>query len=203
MERIYVISAVVGGTLFVCQFILGLIGVSHVGGDVGMDHDLGADHDLGGDHDAGHAAQSHGDSWFLGIFSLRAIVAAITAFGLGGMVATRSGYGGGVSAAAALLVGLIAMGVVAAAMRAMLKLRDDGTIRVANAVGLTGTVYLTIPGEKAGFGKVTLDLQNRSSEFSAATFHHELATGTKVVVVDVIAPDTLEVIAAPESPRSA
>ena len=34
-----------------------------------------------------------------------------------------------------------------------------------------GTVYLTIPGQKAGAGKVTLCLQNRSVEYQALTPH--------------------------------
>ncbi|HEV3117654.1 MAG TPA: hypothetical protein VGY58_11405, partial [Gemmataceae bacterium] len=57
-----------------------------------------------------------------------------------------------------------------------------------------GTVYVAIPGQKTGVGKVTLRLQNRTVEYQAVTPHQQLATGNKVVVTAVLSPDTLEVV---------
>jgi hypothetical protein len=67
----FLIAAIVGGTVLVCQFILTLIGIGHDGGDVG--HDMGGDFhgdahlggDFHGDAHAGgdiHADAAHGDS---------------------------------------------------------------------------------------------------------------------------------------------
>ena len=61
------------------------------------------------------------------------------------------------------------------------------------AVGKGGTVYLPIPGQKAGTGKVLLNLQNRTVECQAITADKELPTGASVVVVAVISADTVEV----------
>ena len=62
MEMLFVICAVLGGTLLVAQFALGLLGFGHEG----FDHDIGGDvgHDFGGpsfgEHSfGGHDAGSH------------------------------------------------------------------------------------------------------------------------------------------------
>ena len=78
-------------------------------------------------------------------------------------------------------------------MRGLGNLRADGTERVQRAVGLTGTVYLRIPGQRAGQGKVQVKLQNRTVEYLAVTDHLALATGTAVVVTQVVAPDIVAV----------
>jgi hypothetical protein len=86
-------------------------------------------------------------------------------------------------------------------MRGLIKLQSEGTIHIEGAVGQPGTVYLKIPGNKTGLGKVTLNLQNRTVEYQACTFQGDLPTGAKVVVVSVVSPDTVEVVAAPETSR--
>ena len=63
METLYLVCAAVGGTLLVCQFLLGLLGLGH--------HDIDHDHDVGGhDHDHGADHEHHG-SWYTGILTLR------------------------------------------------------------------------------------------------------------------------------------
>ncbi|HEV7224595.1 MAG TPA: hypothetical protein VGN42_17935, partial [Pirellulales bacterium] len=66
-----------------------------------------------------------------------------------------------------------------------------------------GTVYLRVPANKAGVGKVHLNLQNRTMEYEALTAQAELPVGAKVVVVNVAGPDTVEVELVPEPQRSA
>jgi hypothetical protein len=81
-------------------------------------------------------------------------------------------------------------------MRTLHRLKADGTVRIERAVGQPGTVYLSIPGQKAGMGKVTLRLQNRTVECQAVTPNQPLATGSKIVVTAVLGPDTVEVVTA-------
>jgi hypothetical protein len=193
-ETIYLICAIAGGTLLVCQFLFGLIGL-------GDHHDAGGDHDFhdpgghdapgGHDHHGGHEAQH---SWFVGLLTFRSIVAALTFFGLAGLASTVNlkhepvvSLGIALGAAAAALFG------VAYLMRMLHRLKSDGTVRIERAVGQSGTVYLTIPGQKAGVGKVTLTLQNRTVEYQALTPHEPLPTGSKVKVTAVLGPDTVEV----------
>jgi hypothetical protein len=80
--------------------------------------------------------------------------------------------------------------------RAIYRLRADGTVRIDQAVGLPATVYLGIPGEGRGWGKIQLMLQNRTMEYEASTPTQPLPTGTQVVVTRIVGPDRVEVQAA-------
>jgi hypothetical protein len=68
-------------------------------------------------------------------------------------------------------------------------------------VGQCGTVYLPIPGQKSGRGKVQINLQNRTMEYPAVTAQDSLPTGSKVVVVGVIGSDTIEVLPDPRAEK--
>jgi len=108
------------------------------------------------------------------------------------MAATSRGLEAPPALGIAFAAGVAALAVVAWLMRSLGRLRADGTLRIDRAVGLTGTVYLSVPA-----GKVHLKLQNRIVEYLAVTANDELATGSRVVVVSVSAPGTVEVAAAP------
>jgi hypothetical protein len=216
LSYFYLVCALFGGVLMLCQFLLGLLGI---GGDHGTDaghdfHDAGDHdfHDTGGHdgHDAGghdgHGEQGHGhdthhpgqSSWFVGVLSFRSIVAALTLFGLAGLSATENfNLGPLQSLSLAVAGGAAALFLVAYLMRSLYKLRAEGTVRMQRAVGQTGTVYVTIPGQKAGMGKVMLTLQNRTVECQAVTPDKQLPTGAKIVVTSVLSSDTVEVIPAP------
>lgn len=199
METFYTLCAVIGGTVLVCQFLLTLVGLGgdhDVGGGHGFDvgHDVGAGHD--GAHEVGHEAES---SWLVGVLTFRTIVAALTFFGLGGLAALRSDAEQVPSFGAAALAGGLAMFVVAAVMRGLGKLRSEGTVHIGRSIGRVGTVYLSIPSNRTGSGKVLLNLQNRTMEYQAVTAQDELPTGAKVVVVAVVNSNTIEVAPVPET----
>jgi N-acetylglutamate synthase/N-acetylornithine aminotransferase len=59
------------------------------------------------------------------------------------------------------------------------------------AVGCNGSVYLTIPGQRAGEGKVQLSINNSVREYSAVTDGDTLRTGAQIRVVEVLSPDTV------------
>ncbi|HEV3255992.1 MAG TPA: hypothetical protein VG013_03860 [Gemmataceae bacterium] len=193
MDTVYLVCATLGGTLLVCQVVLTLLGL-------GEHHDIGG-HEIHVDvhHDVDHDQET---SWFVSALSFRALVAAVTFFGLAGLAALSTGAEQPLALGLALAGGGAAVLLVASLMRALSRLRSDGTVRIERAVGKSGTVYLTVPGQKAGVGKVTLNLQNRTVECQAVTAQDELATGAKVVVVSVIAPDTVEVVPAGDVERT-
>ncbi|MFN4257809.1 MAG: hypothetical protein ACK4RK_00795 [Gemmataceae bacterium] len=190
METVYLICAILGGTILVGQFLLSVLGVGgdHDGGDasVGDTHDIhtsdGHDH-----HGAGHGG------WFVGVLTFRTVVAALTFFGLIGMMGSTSAWSSPVTFVLAVAAGAGAMFLVAWVMKSLHQLRSDGTVRIERTVGEPGTVYLRIPGHREGVGKVTVSVQNRSVEFQAVTNHDALPTGAKIIVVGVVNSDTLEV----------
>jgi len=81
-----------------------------------------------------------------------------------------------------IVVGAAAMVAVHGLMRGLYRLGTEGTVRIEQAVGKTGTVYLRIPGRKCGTGKVTVNVRNRTMEYEAVTSGEALPTGCKVVV---------------------
>lgn len=200
-ETFFLVCAIVGCTLLLCQFLFGLIGMGDHHDAAGGDHDFhdAGSHDAHGDH-GHHGDQSGHHSWFVGVLTFRSVVAALTFFGLAGLTATVNFNQDPPRAMAlALAAGAAALFGVAYLMRGLHRLRADGTARIERAVGSNGTVYLTIPAQKAGAGKVTLKLQNRTVEYQAVTPNQQLPTGAKIVVTAVLGPDTVEVIPATDS----
>ena len=191
METLYLVCAAVGGTLLVCQFLLGLLGLGHH--DIDHDHDVGG-HDHGADHD-------HHGSWYAGVLTLRTVAAALTFFGLAGLTVTEVNGDPIFVFIISTLAGAGALFGVAWIMKALHRLKADGTLRIERAVGRTGTVYLSVPGNSAGAGKVTVKVQNRTVEYRAISRQEPLATGAPVQVVAVVGPDTVEVVPVPQAQR--
>jgi hypothetical protein len=200
VTTLYSICAVLGGTLLICQFVLGFLGLGHHTGDGGGGieaHDFGGhgDHmDTG--HDAHHDAHATG---FVRLLTFRTIVAAVTFFGLAGRAAGAAEFSPAVTLGLAIAAGAGALFLVAWLMQAIFSLQADGSVRITRAVGACGTVYLPIPGHKAGVGKVLLNLQNRTMEYQAVTADDTLETGSKITVVAVLGTDTVEVTLAPKA----
>jgi hypothetical protein len=175
VTTVFLWCAVVGGAVLVFQLVGGLIGLEH-----GHAHD-------------GH----HGDSPSegLNLLSIRALSAGVAFFGAAGL-ATR-GLGTIVATVAAIVAGAAAAIGVAAIVRTFGRLERDGTLSLVSAVGTTGTVYLSIPGHRAGSGKVHITVQNRLVECQAITAEDALPTGSSILVVDVQGDDTVVVVRNP------
>jgi hypothetical protein len=212
MEQFYLVCAILGATIFLGQFALSLVGLA---GDHEVPGDSGGDHfEGGGDHaDAGHAgagadghhgAPSHeaANSWFIKVLSVRTVVAGLTFFGLGGLTANAGGAHPFGSLVVAGACGFAALYLVGWAMRTLMRLRADGTVHIENTLGQSAIVYLTIPGHRAGKGKITVTVQSRTMEYEAETEHEPLATGSNVQVVAITGPDSVEVVPVPEPART-
>jgi hypothetical protein len=212
LETIFMIAAVVGGTVMVCQFLLTLMGMGDdgadigdadggdFGGDVDVDADFGGADDIDGDHhssiaDAADAEiQSTHTSWLFGVLSFRTLVAGAAFFGLSGMAARSMDIGPGTSLLIAGVVGLAAMYSVYWLMRMIYRLNSSGNERISNAIGRRATVYIPIPAERAGAGKVQLSMQNRIVEYQAVTEDKEpLKTGDAVEVVALVSNEIVKV----------
>ncbi len=178
MTTFFLTCAAIGGGILVLQLALSAIGFDHDTTEHGSLVD---------------AAESG-----LDLFSVRALAAGLAFFGIGGLAGLATGLGALVAVPLALFAGAAATVAVAVVMRAMMRLEDDGTVQVESAVGVTGTVYLTVPAARGGAGKVHLALQNRTVELQAITTHDApLPTGARVLVVDVVGPDTVDVVPDP------
>ena len=182
MQTFFLTCAILGGGILIVQLVLGMLGIV----DDGLDG-----------HDEVHVDQHQGATAGLNLLSVRALSAGLGFFGIGGMAGLATGLGLLAAIPFGIVLGLAGMIGTAMITRWMLTLEDDGTVSIHGAVGTTGTVYLSIPGERKGAGKVLLTLQNRTVEYQAVTPQEALPTGASVLVVDVVGPDTVEVVPDP------
>jgi hypothetical protein len=222
LNAIFLIAAIVGGTVLVCQFVLTLLGMGgdasdiagdgHLGGDFHGDAHAGGnfhgDGALGdsmhggvpGDHHtsfstAGDSYYHHADSsWLFGVISFRTRVAAAAFFGVTGKACLAAGYAQSTSVILATIVGVCAMYGMYGLMRLIAGLGSSGNEQIGNAVGCRATVYVPIPPARRGAGKVQLPMQNRIVEFQAVTDEEEpLKTGQAVDVLGVAGSDIVHV----------
>ena len=168
---LYLGSAVLGGAILTLQSVLLLFG----GGDA--------------DGEVDHGDASDG----FGFLSIRTVASFLTFFGLMGLYGVSSGWGTGATAGAATLAGLAMMLFVAWLFSLQRNLAQEGTVDPSLAVGLPAKVYLRVPGQRAGRGKVTVALQGRTVEFAAVTAGADLPTGSEVRIVRQIDESTFEI----------
>ena len=190
MDSVYLICAAVGGSILVIQTLMLVLGWGGEDGDVhdGAVHD-GDVHDL---HDGeGHDGESS-DSFFK-FLSVKALVAFLTFFGLVGLAGQEAEWESSAILLTSVGGGSVAMFIIGYIMAGLSKLQSKGNVDLANAVGVAGKVYLRIPGERSGQGKVTLLVQGRKIECKAVTDGAEIPTGAQVKVVAAPGDDTVEV----------
>ena len=73
----------------------------------------------------------------------------------------------------------------------MSRMEQSGNIDIANAVNCKGNVYLTIPGNKQGEGKVQISINGAVREYNAITNGEGIETGAPVIVKEVVNENTL------------
>ena len=84
--------------------------------------------------------------------------------------------------------------VMAVIFKLCMRLQSDGTMRLENAIGQSGSVYLTIPPARQGRGKVEVMVQEQMRELEAVTDDKDpLPTGCEVVVTAISGRSTLVV----------
>lgn len=194
MDQFYFWCAAIAGSLFVVQTMLTLVGLGNTDLDVDvgdLDLDIGEIDLDGGDINSGNINHSAAaDAHFVGMLSIKAIIAGVTVFGLTGLAAGRQ-----LDTTQTVLIAMLAAGftmyAVGWVIHKMHQLNSDGTVHIGQCVGTIGSVYLKVPGSKGGVGKVTVEIQGRTMEYSAVTAGQVLPTGSKVTVCGILSNDTL------------
>lgn len=170
----FTVPALVGTGVFIIRMILMLAG--------GFDADM----DMGdGDADIGDA--DHGDSTAaFHILSIHSLAAFGMGFGWGGFAAMRT-LPGGLSLAilVALGIGVAFVWIQMLLLKAVYDLQSSGNVRLSDAVGLEGDVYLRVPARGEGVGRVRLVVSERLRIFNAVTEGEELPRSTRVRVAKV------------------
>ena len=126
------------------------------------------------------------------LFTLQGLVAFFAVFGWSGLIMLKGDVQPIGAVALAIGFGFVAMLLIALLFRAMLKLQQDGNLDIRNAIGKSGTVYLTIPAKRAQQGKVSIMVQEQLLEMGAVTSDDApIPTGTEVTVIGIANGNTL------------
>ena len=166
--------------IFVIQSIL-----TFVGADTDTDFDVDADMTF----DGIDLSNIEGGS---NLYTFRNVVNFFLGFGW-----TATLLQGQIKSKALLLVVAVAVGIALVALVMWLfkwlsSMQQSGNINVYRAaVGCQGKVYLTIPAERAGEGKVQITIQGAVREYNAVTDGDAIKTGTPIKVTEVIDTNTL------------
>lgn len=175
-QQLYWYIAIGASIVFIIQAIMSFIGAD---ADTGMDADFDGDLD-GGDHP-------------FQLFSLRNLVNFLLGFGWTGAAFYGSIGNNFVLAAVAFLVGAVFIALFFLIMRAIMKLSEDNTFKMEDAIGKTADVYMNIPGNKSGKGKVFVSVKGTTHELSAVTSGKEGINSGTLVKVTAIEGDTFVV----------
>lgn len=170
-EKIYWSIALPFTALFLIQLVL-----TFFGGD--MD-----DVEAGGDVDAEIESDAGIDFQFI---TLKNLIAFFTIFGWAGIACIDAGYSTSKTILVSTIAGLIMMTIMALMMYFMAKMTDSGTLSLKNAIGKVGSVYLTIPKKREGFGKVQIKVQGLQTLDAMTDDIEEIKTGAIVEVLEII-----------------
>lgn len=154
-------------------------------GFIGMEH-----------HEALDATSADMDHGGGGIFSVKPLTGFFLGFGWAGGMALEAGWPMIGAIGAAVAAGGTIMAVIVLMFRAIISMRSDGTVRIQDALGAIGTVYVTLPPAKASGGQVTVNFKGRQETLAALNLaNRTVPSGEKIKVVEII--DTRTVLVEP------
>lgn len=173
--QIFALIAIPSTLVLVVQTVLLLFGI---GGD-----DIDSDGiDITGDGFGDTPGDGGGDG--LTLFSVRGIMAMASVGGWSGLVMHEAGINLMVTVLLATAFGFLALAGIALFMRLAMRLQQNGTLDLGYSIGRVGTVYIPIPANMSGSGKIHLSMQERFIEVDAVTVtERKLSTGESVRVV--------------------
>ena len=183
MSQVFATVAIPATVVMVLQTILLFFGIGD-GDDVEIADDV---------DDISSGALDGSDG--LSLFTIRGIVAFFAVGGWTGIAVDNAKGSEALAIILSLLAGSAALFRIAYLFKFAFKLQNNGTLSLENAVGKTGEVYIPIPANRGGTGKVMVTVQERLCELSAITSEdRELKTGEYIRVIEAIDEQTVLVV---------
>lgn len=168
---------------FLGQLIMTIVGLAGGEGDIDTQTGDTMHHDAPDDaHDTVAAFK---------LLSVRSVIAFMTLFSWAGALYMSKNVDVSKSLVFALIWGVAAMILVSLLMHTMRKLAETGNIRIASAVGATGTVYLDIPPN--GEGEIRVLCDGVMTHVKARAGAEGIKAGAPVKVLKVLGPNMVEV----------
>ncbi len=177
IQKLFYLFAIPGSVLLILQTFGALFGL--------FDNDI--------DMEGGSDLSADGDAADIRFFSLRSIVAFITMFGWTGVVMLSVNEEANILFVllVSLAVGFLVAIVIAYMVHGLSKVQSSGNISNKNAVNVVGKVYLEIPPERSGTGKVHIMIQGRYREVDVITDGEKIERGRQIIVTEALDDNTL------------
>ncbi len=194
---IVAISATIIMVIFIILMLIGMDGAESFDGDVDIDIDFDGDIDFDDVDGTGDVDGYNHDSIIsisgLRILTIRGVLAF---FSIGGWTVYL--LADDVSVWLAIVIGIIAGAIasvlLAMAMKATMKLESSGNLDYKGAVGKTAVVYIRVPKNAIGKGKVIFTHQGKMVEVDAITKEKEdIMSKTEVKIISLENETTLVV----------
>lgn len=183
--RVYWGIAIFASIIFVIQTTMSFIGIGDMDGSADMDVDI----DMDGTPDT----DSLDNAGTMHLLSIRNVFYFLLGFGWAGVSLWGTITNSIMLAVVAVLVGCLFVGIFMFIFRQMMKLQHNGAFDINDAVGKVCDVYLRIPAEGKGLGKVQVSFNGSIQELDARTQGEGIPSGVKVRVLRVIDNKVLEV----------
>lgn len=180
--QIYAAIAIPATIILVLQSLLLFLGL-------GFDHDTDFG---GGDHDIGEGDHGFDGDDGLSLFTIRGLVAFFSIGGWTGLACELAGSGAILSILIAFGAGTIALVGIAILFKYSLTLQSQGNLDIHNALDKVGKVYIPIPGNRNGMGKISVMFQSKYTELDAVTEDKQsLKTGEMAKITAIIDEQTV------------
>lgn len=160
--------------VFIIQLVFTFIGLGDM--DADFDSDIPSDTDVSGGN----------------LYTFRNLVNFVLGFGWSMILLQSQISSTGLLVFVSTLTGVALVAMVMYLFKWLSSMQQTGTINLKeSASGCQGKVYLTIPAERKGSGKVQITINNSVREYDAVTDSEQLETGAAIKVVEVIDSNTL------------
>ncbi|GAB5464588.1 MAG: hypothetical protein Kapaf2KO_00240 [Candidatus Kapaibacteriales bacterium] len=173
MLRMFWYIALPISLIFIVQFVMAIAGI-------GDSSDFDTDLDTEFDSESADALSSTFDP-----FTIKNLINFLLGFGWGG-ISFHSVFGSGIltiiAAAASGIVFVLAFFYI---LKMIHKLSEDNSFSVTKSIDSQGEVYLSIPPEMNGTGKVLVNVNGSMKELKAKTVFEKLTPGTKIKVIGI------------------
>lgn len=169
MQKLFWFIAIPTSVIFIVQTIMTFVGVDSADGvEADFDGDLG-----------------HADAPFQ-LFSFRNLVNFLLGVGWGGISFYSTIENRMVLSIVAVAIGVSFVWLFFFMMRQIQGLAEDNTFSLKDTVNKTGQVYLSIPANKSGKGKVQVSARGTIHELDAITHSDQkLESGSMIRVVSI------------------
>jgi hypothetical protein len=169
----YWIIAGIASVIFIIQMILTFTGV---------DASDGLHADFSGDMDTDGPFQ---------FFSLRNLINFFLGFGWGGVCFYNTFSSKIWVTVCAFLTGMLFVLLFFILIKQFMKLERDYSFQISDTAGKTADVYLTIPENNSGKGKIQISVKGAFHEIDAITEGEKISTGSKIKVAGIIDNQTV------------